>query len=367
MKRKDVILGLAALPVAGYAFATGQTSTTVATARASVAPEGTTAVVKAAKAFLATLTASQRKTVQFSFSNTAQKQRWSNFPEGIFQRAGLMWGTMTAAQQKAWLAVMAATLSTEGYRRVLQEWHADQALAATDTGGGNGPGGGTHFGMAYYYIAILGTPSATSPWMWQFGGHHVTVNATIVGQNIALTPSFIGVQPATYKDAQGKTIRPLGDIEDAAFALINALTAAQRSKAVLGTTPIDLVLGPGQDNKTLQPEGLAASAMTAAQKAQFLTLIGHYTNLVNSEDAAIRMATITSHLAQTYLAWYGPITRGSAAYFRVTGPAIVIEYAPQGGGGPQGGNGGGASTQHIHGIYRDPTNDYGAALVKAVS
>ena len=57
-------------------------------------------------------------------------------------------------------------------------------------------------------------------------------------------------------------------------------------------------------------------------------------------------------LDQTYFAWYGPTTAGSAAYFRVTGPTIVIEFSPQ----QMGGN----AANHNHGIYRDPTNDYGA-------
>jgi hypothetical protein len=109
------------------------------------------------------------------------------------------------------------------------------------------------FGKEYYYIAIIGTPSETTPWQWQFGGHHVTVNATIVGPNISLAPSFIGVQPATYIDAGGKTVRPLGDIEDQAFTLINLLDATQQKAAILGNASIDLVLGPGQDSKTIQP------------------------------------------------------------------------------------------------------------------
>ncbi|MEO7910005.1 MAG: DUF3500 domain-containing protein, partial [Roseiflexaceae bacterium] len=45
--------------------------------------------------------------------------------------------------------------------------------------------------------------------------------------------------------------------------------------------------------------------------------------------AAARMAEITSTLDQTYFAWYGPTTHGSAAYFRITGPTLVIEYSPQ--------------------------------------
>ena len=281
----------------------------------------------------------------FDWSNTAQKQRWSNFPPAGFTRAGLIWGNLSATQQNAWLAVMQATLSTEGYNRVTAEWNADDALLAQE-----GTGGG--FGKNNYYIALIGTPSETSPWQWQWGGHHVTVNATIVGSNIALTPSFIGVQPGQYTDANGQTVRPLGDIEDEAFALVNSLDATQQKVAILGSSPIDLVLGPGQEGKTIQVEGLPAAQMTADQQAALLKLIGHYSGLVNDEDAAARMAEITATLDQTYLAWYGPTTKGSAAYFRVIGPTIVIEFSPQ--------QMGGDAANHIHGIYRDPTNDYGA-------
>jgi hypothetical protein len=231
---------------------------------------------------------------------------------------------------------------------VIAEWNADDVLAAQSGGGG----GGLTFGKKHYWIAIIGTPSETDPWQWQWGGHHVTVNATIVGPNISLAPSFIGVQPATYTDANGSTARPLGDIEDEAFGLVNALDATQQQTAILGDTSIDLVLGPGQDGKTIQPEGLPASQMTDDQQASLVQLIGHYAGLVNEELAAARIAEIQSTLDQTYLAWYGPTTAGSAAYFRVTGPTLVIEYSPQ--------QMGGDPANHIHGIYRDPTNDYGA-------
>jgi hypothetical protein len=64
------------------------------------------------------------------------------------------------------------------------------------------------FGRQYDWIAIIGTPSGTDPWQW--GGHHVTTNATIAGSNVSLTPSFIGCQPCEYTDARGNTVRPLG-------------------------------------------------------------------------------------------------------------------------------------------------------------
>jgi hypothetical protein len=180
------------------------------------------------------------------------------------------------------------------------------------------------------------------------------VNATISKSNVSLTPSFIGVQPSTYTASTG-SVRPLGDIEDEANALVTSLDATQQKAAVLGSNYIDLVLGPGQDGKTIQSEGLAGSKMTDAEKAALLKLVNHSGGLVNDEDAAARLAQLKSDLDTTYFAWYGPTTKGSPAYFRVTGPHIVIEYSPQSMGG---------AALHIHGIYRDPTNDYGAATTK---
>jgi len=112
------------------------------------------------------------------------------------------------------------------------------------------------------------------------------------------------------------------------------------------------VLGPGQDGRTIQPEGLRASAMTAAQQTMLLGIVEEWAGIMNEAYADPRMAEIRSNLPQTYFAWSGPTTNGSAAYFRVQGPTIVIEYAPQGG------------VEHIHTIYRDPTNDYGAKLAR---
>jgi Protein of unknown function (DUF3500) len=345
-------LVLASCSSGGSSAAVTPASTSAAGVSASApAPSGsvTPAVTKAATAFLATLDATQKGAVQFAWTDTAQKQRWSNFPSGAFQRAGLKWGDLSTAQQDAWLAIMKASLSVEGYKRILAEWAADDANAAAT-------GQSQLFGKAFYYIALIGTPSDSGPWMWQFGGHHVTVNATIAAGRVSVTPSFIGDQPSSYTDASGATVVPLGDIQDEAFALVNSLDDTQKKAAVLDSTPIDLVLGPGEDGKTVAPEGVPGSQLTPAQRAAALRLIGHYTGLADDADAAARRAEITAGMAQTYFAWYGPTTAGSAAYFRFTGPALVIEYAPQGD--PQGDKT--PTNAHIHGIYRDPTNEYGA-------
>ena len=58
--------------------------------------------------------------------------------------------------------------------------------------------------------------------MLQFGGHHLAINLTMAGSQASMTPSLPAAQPATYT-FEGRTVRPLGNENDKAFALINAL------------------------------------------------------------------------------------------------------------------------------------------------
>jgi hypothetical protein len=328
---------------------TSGTGGTTGTIDPPPAGDATYGAVTAAQAFLATLDAAQKTTVSFAFTDDAQRTHWSNLPTGIFQRNGLRLGDLTTAQQDAVFAMVAAILSPKGYQQVVDTVNADEALLKSSGGGA------LTFGRAEYHVSILGTPSATSPWTLQFGGHHMAINATVVGANITLAPSLTGAQPATYT-LNGVTVRPQGIELDRAFELVNALDAAQKAKAIIGATFIDLVLGPGKDGMVLAPEGIQASALTAAQQALLLQLIADRVEILNLEDAALRMAEIKATLADTYFAWSGPTTAGSPAYYRVTGPTLAIEYSPQ--------SLGGDATNHTHAMYRDPTNDYGKALLK---
>jgi len=329
---------------------------------ASTSADATKRIVDAAQALLATLDDAGRAKVQFA-PGGSQKTRWSNLPSGIFQRQGLRLGDLTAAQRAAVQTLLETALSREGYRKIDEIMQGDEMLRQTegpkgsgvgpppDGGRRGGPGGGVAFGRDQYYVAFVGSPSVTEPWTLQFGGHHLAINLTLGGSEASMTPSLPAAQPATYT-IEGRTIRPLGAENDKAFALINALDDAQRRQAILNYRVADLVLGPGQDGRTIQPEGVRASVLTAAQQAMLLELIREWAGIMNDAYTGSRMAEIKTNLSQTYFAWSGPTASGSAAYFRIQGPTLVIEYAPQGG------------TDHIHTIYRDPTNDYGAKFAR---
>lgn len=307
----------------------------------------TTRIVTAANSFLSSLDEKQRQTVLFAFEDQAQRQRWSNLPVRMVPRGGLSMGELSAAQRSAAMALLSSTLSPRGYEKVQQIVDADQVLKTNE---GNNP----MFGKDLYFISILGKPSEKDPWMLQFGGHHLALNVTIAGEHGILTPTLTGAQPALYT-LNGKTVRPLGAESDKAVALLNALDDNQRKQAVLSFRLADLVLGPGQDGKTIQPEGLKASAMNDRQRAMLVDVIAEWSGIVHESAAAARMGEVKAGLNDTWFAWSGPTTvnPGSniTAYYRIQGPNLVIEYAPQRLGGDPG--------LHVHTMYRDPTNDYG--------
>lgn len=316
-------------------------------AKAPLAQTKATRVVNAANAFLSTLDQKQRQSAMFAYDDEKQRARWSNLPTSMVPRAGLTLRELNPTQRSAAMALLSSVLSPKGFEKVQQIIEADELLKVDERSK-------AMFGKDLYYISILGTPSAKDPWMLQFGGHHLGLNVTISGDRGVLTPTLTGAQPALYT-INGKTIRPLGRESDKAVALLNALDENQQKQAVLSSRMADLVLGPGQDGKTIQPEGLKASAMNERQREMLLDVISEWAGIVQESSATARMAEIKTDIKDTWFSWSGPtsVAPGSniTAYYRIQGPHLVIEYAPQ----QLGGN----PALHVHTMYRDPTNDYG--------
>jgi hypothetical protein len=355
-------------------------------------------ITRVSQAFLATLDDPQRSKVMFDFKDAEQRKRWSNLPVGSVPRAGLRMGDLTQPQREAAMAVLKAALSPQGFDKVIQIVEADEALRAGSgggkAGGGKGPegkpgsdkapedkakgdkkngdkskgdkskgdkgkgdkakggkGGAGSFGRDNYFISFLGQPSASEPFMIQFGGHHLGINITFAAEQGTLTPSHTGAQPAKF-ELEGKTVRPLGREVDKAFALYSSLDDAQRKEATLGFEMRDLALGPGRDGQMIAPEGIKGSKLTEKQREMLIDVASEWTGIIHEAAAAAKLEEVKKNINETWFAWSGPPEKGGAAYFRIHGPTAFIEFAPQ--------RLGGDPTNHIHTIYRDPTNEYGA-------
>ncbi len=279
------------------------------------------------------------------------KAIWSNYPISDIPRTGLQLGSFNTAQREAVMHMLQELLSAKGFEKVMEIMGSDQALAD----------GGTNFvsGSDSYTVGIFGTPNEITPWMVEFGGHHLGLNIIIAGSQGALTPTLTGAQPAIYQH-NGNTVRVLAAENDKAFDLLNSFNEDQRKKVILSYEVGDLVLGPGHDGQVIVPEGLKGSDMTVKQKAMLVDLISQWAGIIHDAYLKSRMKEIEAGIDDTYFAWSGATThqpdRNGSSYYRIQGPRVIIEFSPQGVGGDP--------TMHVHTIYRDPGNEYGNAFLR---
>ena len=313
------------------------------------ADKKTVAIVAAAKLFLDSLDDDQRQAATYRFTDNAQRSNWSNFPEGMVPRGGVKLGALSEVQRASLDKLLGELLSEYGVRNITYQ------LAAEDTLISGGESGIMKYGSEHYYAAFLGEPSTTEPWMFQFGGHHLAINATVFGPHVSFSPMLTGGQPL-HLHLDGDDIFIAQRETEAAQAFMDSLADDQREQAVRAEKPISLLLGPGKYGATVPPEGIQGSALTAMQRTLLLDVIEARLGFMNHDDFAEKMQTVAAEIEDTYFGWWGPQGVLGAAYFRVTSPSLVIEYACQDDEG---------TVDHAHSMYRELDNDYGSAWISA--
>jgi hypothetical protein len=310
--------------------------------------ESTTAarVACLALAFEATLSDSQRRAVELPLTD-AMAAHWTNLPCGQVCRNGLRLGELTGTQAAAAEKVARAALSSAGYATFDGIRHADSYLT------GRRPG--YEYGAGVYFIALLGRPSAHGEWMLQLGGHHFAINvgyrdgATTTG----VTPNFVGLEPQRFV-VDGVTYAPLDTRRDAMYAMVQALTEAQRKDAEIHATLTDVVVGAGKDGQFPAPQGVLVSSLTTPQRTLVRAAIAAWVNAAPDDLAATLRADYESDSAldQTRVAWANGLTAAAQGYVRIDGPHVWIELVSS--------KAVMLSDQiHIHTVWRDKVRDYG--------
>ena len=322
---------------------------TVAASQAPPTADATdaAAAVDAANAFLDALGADQRSAAVLPFDSPL-RPNWSNLPPGMtgFELNGVRIGDLDARQSELMHDFLRAALSPEGYVKVVGIVGAEDALAASS---------GRQLSADNYWLGFFGEPSPESPWGWQFGGHHLAVNVTVIDGRSYLSPTLIAIQPASY-ESDGGTVAPLAGEVQAGLALMNALDDEQRAAARV-QRPNELWAGAGKDGLIPPLEGSRVSSWSEAQQALLLDTIALWVGLLPAASAEVRLAEIAAELAETTFAWHGEVDAARPIYYRIQGPSLIIEFATQS---SQGGD-----RAHYHSIYRNPTNEYGAAALDA--
>jgi hypothetical protein len=267
-----------------------------------------------------------------------------------FERNGLQLKEMSEPQRKLAHELLKTGLSARGYTTYTQIMQLESILKVVENGSGptRDPEG--------YRFSVFGTPSAKGTWGWRVEFHHISLHFDVVnGTAISSTPSFAGANPAEVKDGPQKGQRTLGTLEDTARALVTALDEPQRKVAIFTNVALnDIVTGNALDIKPLSPEGIKASAMTAAQRDHLMKILDAYAGLMAPDIAADRMAKVKkAGIENIAFAWAGSIERGQKHYYRVQGPTFLIEFDNT----QNDGN-------HVHSVWRDFNGDFGRDLLR---
>ncbi|GHA57449.1 hypothetical protein GCM10010372_66670 [Streptomyces tauricus] len=320
----------------------------------------TAPVIAAANAFLAGLSATQKSSTQFTVHST-EWRLWSNVD--AYDRQGVSIADLSDEQQALGKALLKSALSADGLetteriRRINQA--AGEAIDNTDS-----------FNEEAFYYTVLGTPSATEPWGFQFDGHHLVINYFVLGGQVVMSPCFWGSEP-TEIDIDGTTVSVCKEEVKASLAFINSLTEAQRTVAIESTTKSNesMKAGAFADNTVQEYTGLRGNALTGSQKLKLLGIVEAFTGRAKADVAKARLAEVRAHLDDTYVTWTGGIADDSAFYVRVHSPVVWVEVDCQAPGplaGAYGASqGSGATQMHVHSVIRTPNgNDYGKELLR---
>ncbi len=346
--------------------------TTDGTARPGLSPIGPTHVstrplVDAGLAFLATLDDAQRRTVTFPVDSD-EWRRWCNVHIYLF-RHGLLLEDLTAPQRQAALELIRASFSIRGFDTVRDVMRFNEVLADIS-------GSPDEYGEWAYFLSIFGIPSPDEPWGWQLDGHHLNLHCFVLGDQLVMTPAFLGAEPCHVTSGPFAGARIFAEEERTGLDVVRSLSAEQAGTAILYPSilsadipperrvPIDgqMMAGAFQDNRRMEYEGLRADAMTDGQRSLLRRLIDLYVGQIRDGHATVKMDEVARHFDETHFCWMGGTDDVSPFYYKVQSPVILIEFDHEPGvvfanDEP--------TRHHVHTIVRTPNgNDYGIDLLR---
>ncbi|MGZ7085570.1 MAG: DUF3500 domain-containing protein [Ilumatobacteraceae bacterium] len=336
---------------------------------------------------------SQRAIALWPFPSDDERRQWFYTPT---DHGGLTLAAMTQPQHRLVFRLVASGLSTAGYVTASTIMGLENVLDQLEgfTASFERPRGRDPL---MYFVRIFGTPSASGTWSWRLGGHHVSLNFTIVdGALGATTPLFFGADPASSPLLGPHPLRPLAGVEDLARQLTRSLTSEQHGIAVVspraptdlvganrpsladGDQPIalnqiwrrrfdgevgemlrhaqerlDAATGVSADDLeamsfTHRPKGLAARQMDAPQREMLDALLRLYVDRLPDDLADEEAGKFAgAALDDVHLLWAGGLDPGQPHYYRLHSPILLAEY-----------DNSARDANHVHTVWRDPRGDF---------
>jgi hypothetical protein len=311
-------------------------------------------VSDAANAFLASLDVTERAAALFDLE-TGPWRAWHNMHIFMTRHGCLLQNLRTEQRERA-LDLLRASLSAAGFQTARDVMKLNEHICELT----QRP---EEYGEWYYWMSIMGTPSPKEPWGWQIDGHHLIINCFILGDQMVLTPQFLGSEPVEAKSGKYKGTRVFAEEEARGYALMSAFTPEQRAKATIGEKlPFDVYATAFNDNLVMPYQGLHYGDMSQEQRERLMHLVSLYVERMRPDHAKLWLEAVKRQIGETRFAWIGACDAVNPFYYRVHNPAILIEFDHQPGIALDNDD---HTRNHTHTLVRTPNgNDYGRDLLR---
>ncbi|GLU44582.1 hypothetical protein Musp01_22060 [Muricauda sp. NBRC 101325] len=316
-------------------------------------------ILQAAQVFLNNLSSSQIKRTTFNIDDK-EWRKWSNVDNGIYDRQGVSLKELNENQKKDAFQLLQQSLSAKGLQLSKDIMKTDQTLREINNGA-------LAFDEELYFLTIMGEPSSTEPWGWQLDGHHLVINYFILGDQVVMSPVFMGGEPIITTSGKYKGNTLFQDEQNLGLALMQSLKPEYQMEATITTskTGNNNVAEANKDNLTLQYEGIPVSKFSNEQRKKLLDLIYLYISNIREGHDQVKMEEVMEHMDHTWFSWVGETSENAIFYYRIHSPVVLIEFDHQRVASIPNADDGKPTRNHIHTVVRTPNgNDYGKDLLR---
>ncbi|MEM7387916.1 MAG: DUF3500 domain-containing protein [Verrucomicrobiota bacterium] len=300
----------------------------------------------AATDFLNSLSEEQKAKAQFELK-IDERKNWHYVPK-TNKRKGLVMNELKIHQSHLAHALLMTGMSHKGYGKAMAVMSLEQVLHELEN---NAP----HRDPSLYYFSIFGNPGSDKTWGWRCEGHHLSLNFTVAGEKVSMTPSFFASNPARIPSGPRKGLRVLAGEEDIARDLVKSFSDDEKKVVIFSEeAPKEILTGAERKVDLLKPLGMPYEKMGKKQQRKLLRLIREYLFRHRPPVAKEEFDQIKEkELGDLHFAWGGGLEMGEGHYYRVQGKTFLLEYA---------------NTQndayHVHSVWRSLGNDFGEDILK---
>jgi hypothetical protein len=288
----------------------------------------------------------QRRMASHSLTGDVLR-RWTYLPHN---RPGLLLGDMRTSQRLLVHRALASVLSVSCHSQLATIMATEDVLDRVE-----GHRRGRH--STNFWFLAFGEPLADHTWAWRLEGHHLCVHVTVNDDRVAVSPLFLGCNPAVVRVGGRIITAPLWHEEDLARRLLAEVPPDRLPDVIASlSAPPDIYSGNrGSMTEYAVPPGrtgVRVADLPADTRRVAHDLLEFYAQRLNTHLASEMLDDLLGD--DLGFSWEGSTERGQGHFYQLVGRQFVIEHDNTAN-----------NANHVHNVVRNRMTDFGGDVLAA--